>query len=124
MPINLLAVVLLVLNIGIISIMTLHDFYELAIRSLTIEGYFVKHFLDFPTFKQFILGQSAHIIIPITIAAILGIYLVYVAHFQFKEKIIKHAGSVVTYFIFIPYFITINWITAIVKEIFKSKRKW
>ena len=124
LPVNALAIILLVINIAIISVMFFSNTYELIIRSLTIKGYFINWITDLPTFKDLLLAQSFHIIIPLIISALLGFYMIYKAHKQFREKLIRHAFPIITYFLLIPYFITINWITSIIKEILKFKRSW
>lgn len=124
LPVNALAIILLIINIGIISVMFINDAYEFVIRSLTIEGYFMNWLTDFPTLKEFFLAQNMHIMIPIIVASLTGFYIVYTAHKQFKESIVKHTFPIIAYFILIPYFTTANWIASIIKEVLKFKRSW
>jgi len=124
MPVNVLVVVLLILNIGIISYSLLNDTIEFAVRSATIEGYFINSILSIPTLKEMALGQNFRIIIPLLLSSALGIYLIYMTHRVFKEKLAKNVVPVVTYFLFVPYFMTLNWLSSITKEILKTKKKW
>ncbi len=124
MPVNVIVVALLMINIGIISYSLIADGLETLIRSLTIEGYLINRLLDFPTLKQLTLGQNLRIIMPIAIATVFGFYLIFVAHRRLKENVFKNITGAVSYFFFIPYFTTVNWISSIFQEIFKTKRKW
>jgi cellulose synthase/poly-beta-1,6-N-acetylglucosamine synthase-like glycosyltransferase len=124
MPVNVLVVILLILNIGIISYSLFNDTIEFAIRSLTIEGYFVNNFLSIPSIKEIFLGQNLRIAIPIMIAFALGIYLIILTHKVFKEKLAKQIVPVVAYFLFVPYFMTVNWISSIAQEMLRTKKKW
>lgn len=124
MPINVLVVILLIFNIGIISYSLLNDTIEFAIRSATIEGYFINNILSIPTIKEVALGQNFRVMIPIFLYTVLGIYLIYLTHRIFKEKLARNVVPVVAYFLFVPYFMTLNWISSITKEILRTKKKW
>ena len=124
LPINLVAILFLVINILIISIMFIRETTELVIRSLTIEGYFMNYITDIPTLKDYFLSLNIHIILPLIVAAFLGFYMIYSAHKQFKERVRKNVIPMVAYFLFIPYFLTVNWVISLIKEIFRFKRSW
>jgi len=124
MPINVIVIILLMVNVSIITYSLFNKTIEFAIRSMTIEGYFANNILSMPTFENIILGQNLRIMIPITICALLGFALIFLTHKIFKENLSKHVVPTVAYFLFLPYFMTLNWFTSIAHEIFKTKRKW
>lgn len=124
MPVNLLVVILLVVNIGIISFFFLGDAIEFAVRSITLEGYLINSLLDFPSVKEMFLGQNLRIMLPIMMATVLGIYLIIVTHRIFREKLARQIVPVAAYFIFVPYFMTLNWLSSIAQEVFRTKRRW
>jgi cellulose synthase/poly-beta-1,6-N-acetylglucosamine synthase-like glycosyltransferase len=124
MPINILVVMLLIINISIISYSLLNNSVEFAIRSFTIEGYFMNSLFNLPTLKEIVLGQNLRIIIPIALATLMGVYLIILTHRIFKEKLAKNIVPVVAYFLFLPYFMTLSWFSSICQEIARTKRKW
>ncbi len=124
LPVNLIVIILLVLNIGIISWAFFSDTIEFAVRSATIDGYFLSRIFDLPSLKEVLLGQNLRIVIPLAASTGLGIYLIVLTHRAFKEKLARQILPVVSYFLFVPYFMTINWISSIAQEVFKAKRKW
>ena len=124
MPINVLVIILLMLNIGIVGYALLNDTIEFAIRSATINGYFINNLISIPTLKELALGQNFRVMLPIIISTLLGIYLIILTHRIFKEKLARNIVPVISYFLFLPYFTTINWISSITKEILKTKKKW
>ena len=124
MPVNVIVVALLMVNIGIISYSFLSEGLETLVRSLTIEGYLINRLLDFPTVKQLMLGQNLRIMIPLAFMTVFGFYLIYAAHRRLKENVFRNITGAVSYFFFIPYFTTVNWISSICQEILKTKRKW
>lgn len=124
MPANILVVILLIINISIISWALIGDSTEFIIRSITIEGYFLDNFFNLPSLKSLFLEQNIRIVFPIVAVTLLGFYLIIITHKIFKENLIKHVVPVITYFMFVPYFMTLNWISSIAQEIFKTKKKW
>jgi cellulose synthase/poly-beta-1,6-N-acetylglucosamine synthase-like glycosyltransferase len=124
MPVNIIVVILLMINIGIISYSLLTEGLETLVRSLTIEGYLINRLLDFPTIKHLMLGQNLRIMIPLAFMTVLGFYLIFLSHRQLKENVFKNITGTISYFLFIPYFTTVNWISSIYQEISKTKRKW
>jgi len=124
LPLNLLSVVLLLATVTIISYGGLKDLLEFVIRSVTIKGYFWNHVLDFPTLKEFLLGQNVQIVLPIFLGSVLGIWLIVIAHQRLKEKILRHIGHIWFYFLVMPYLTSIHWMSSITHEILKTKRKW
>jgi len=124
MPVNVLVVLLLILNICIISYSLFNDTIEFAVRSLTIEGYFINSILNLPSVKEIVLSQNIRVVLPIAICSLLGISLILITHRIFKERLAKNIMPAVSYFIFVPYFMTLNWISSIAQEILKTKKKW
>lgn len=124
LPVNVLAILLLVTNMLLIGYELIDHWIEFTVRSLTIPNYFWNSITDMPTLKQFILAKNAHIIIPLMIALALGIYLVVYAHRYFRENLKNNIGSAFAYTIVVPYFSTLNWVASIAQEISGRKRKW
>ena len=124
MPVNVLVVILLIINITIVGYMLLSKTVEFAIRSVTIDGYLIDSIMRFPDLKAIILGQNARIMLPIIMCSILGIYLIILTHRIFKERLSSNIFPVVSYFIFLPYFTTLNWLSSIAQELMKTRKKW
>jgi len=124
MPINIIAVLLLVANVGIIAYDLLNRSFDFVFRSITIPDYFWTRITDFPTLQQFILARNIQVYLPIFIGLILGIYLIYFAHRLFKEQFRHQIAPLIAYTIVMPYFSTVNWVSSIVQEVSKAKRKW
>ncbi len=124
LPINVLAVLLLILNVGLIMIDVSDRAVEFAMRSLTIPGYFWSTMFDFPSLKEFILARNVQVMLPLMLAFVCFVYLVVFAHRLFKENLRTNVPSMVAYTIAMPYFSTVNWISSIGKELAKTKRKW
>lgn len=124
LPINVLAVILLILNVSIIAYDVTDRFSEFVIRSLTLPDYFLTTITDWPSLKEFVLGNNVQIVLPLMLSLVLGIYLIWFAHRFFQESLRKHIGSAVAYTLVMPYFATANWIASVAKEVSKSKRKW
>lgn len=124
MPLNVLAVLLLVANIGIIVYDLSDRVFDFVFRSLTIPDYFIKQLLDWPTLQQFVLARNIQVYLPIIISFILGTYLIIFAHRLFKEQFRRQFAPLVSYIIVMPYFSTVNWLSSIWQEVTRSKRKW
>ena len=124
MPLNVLAVILLVGNIGIIAYDLLNRGFDFVFRSITINDYFWTRITDLPTIQQFILARNIQVYLPIFIGFVLGVYLIYFAHRLFKEQFRKQITPLLTYMIVMPYFSTLNWVSSIVQEVSRTKRKW
>ncbi|MBD3361243.1 glycosyltransferase [Candidatus Woesearchaeota archaeon] len=124
MPVNVLIVTTLIANIIIIMINLINTSTEFLYRSATINGYFWMRITEIPTLNEMILAQNYRIMGPIIIVTILGFYLIWQSHKRFDEKITKNITGTLAYFLFIPYFTTMNWISSIFQEVFKTKRKW
>ena len=124
LPVNVLAVILLIANVSIVAYDLSDRFTEFAIRSVTIPDYFWTTMLDFPTIKEFFLARDIQITLPLILSFVLGIYLIVFAHRFFKEELRRHITSAIAYMIVMPYFTTANWIVSVAKEVSRSKRKW
>ena len=124
LPVNVLAVLILMLNIGIISYDLLNRLFDFAFRSFTIPGYFLDRILSFPTLKEFILARNVQVYLPILIAFVLGTYLIIFAHRFFKEHFRGEITPLISYVIVMPYFSTLNWVSSIRQEAIRAKRKW
>jgi len=124
MPLNVLAVLLLVANIGIIVYDLSDRVFDFVFRSLTIPDYFFRQIMDWPTLQQFVLARNIQVYLPIIISFILGTYLIIFAHRLFKEQFRRQFAPLVSYIIVMPYFSTVNWLSSIWQEVTRSKRKW
>ncbi len=124
MPVNVLVVLLLIVNIGIIGYSLLNNTLEFAIRSATIDGYFINSVMTMPSVHDVLLSQNVRVMIPIFICALLGFYLIIITHRIFKENLSENIVPIITYFVFLPYFTTLNWISSVTQEILRTKKKW
>jgi cellulose synthase/poly-beta-1,6-N-acetylglucosamine synthase-like glycosyltransferase len=124
MPLNVLAIVLLLTTVLLVGYGQLRDLYELLYRSLTIKGYFLSQMLDFPTLKEMVLSQNVQITLPIIIGAGIGLYLLYIAHTHMNERLLKHAHHVWLYVVVFPFMTTMHWLSALAHEAFGTRRKW
>ncbi len=124
LPVNVLVVLLLIANIGIIAYDLLNRSFDFVFRSFTIPDYFWTRITDIPSVQQFVLGNNVQVSFPIIVGFALGLYLIYFAHKFFQEQFRKQITPLVAYMLIMPYFSTLNWISSIVKEVSRSKRKW
>ncbi len=124
LPVNVLSVVLLLLTVLLVSYGSLNDLFEMLHRSLTIKGYFFNHVLDFPSMKELLLGQNMQVTLPIVTGMVLGMYLIYLAHQQMEERLVKHLHHVWLYFMVAPYVTTVHWVSALMQEALRARRKW
>jgi cellulose synthase/poly-beta-1,6-N-acetylglucosamine synthase-like glycosyltransferase len=124
LPVNIIGVGILLLTVLLVSYGSLSDFAEMVYRSITIKGYFVNHVLDIPSLKELVLGQNIQITLPIMIGTLLGIYLIWIAHQQTQERLLRHLHYVWLYFFVASYVTTVHWITALLHEGLRTKRKW
>jgi cellulose synthase/poly-beta-1,6-N-acetylglucosamine synthase-like glycosyltransferase len=124
LPINVLGIILLLTTVFIVSYGSLSDLYELLYRSLTIKGYFFNHVLNFPTPKELLLGQNVQVLLPIVTGTLLLAYLVYVAHQEMQERLFRSLHYAWIYFFIVPYVTTVHWLSAIVHEALRTRRKW
>ena len=124
LPVNVLAVGLLILNVSLISYDAFDRSWDFVSRSITLDGYFWTQITSWPTIKQFVLARNVQITLPIFITFLLGVYLMYSAHRLFKERISHNIMPLVAYTLVMPYFSAMNWISSIAKEVRKSKRTW
>jgi cellulose synthase/poly-beta-1,6-N-acetylglucosamine synthase-like glycosyltransferase len=124
MPVNIVAVVLLIANIGIIAYDLINRSFDFVFRSLTISDYFWTRITDWPSLQQFVLARNIQVNLPVFIGLALGIYLIYFAHRLFKEQFRKQITPLFAYMIVMPYFSTLNWVSSIMQEVTRTKRKW
>jgi len=123
MPADAVVVLLLLLNVGIVSYSLLNDTIEFAIRTATIDGYLTRS-LEIPSIKEILLSQNLRIVFPVMAVSLLGIFFIYITHKAFRENISKNIVPVLSYFIFLPYFTTLNWFSCIAQEVLRTKKKW
>jgi len=124
LPLNIFAVVLLLITVAIITFGTIRDSWEFLLRSVTIQGYFWKTLTDFPTIKELLLGQNIQVILPLFLGTVLGMWLIVIAHKRLQEKILRYVAYIWFYFLVAPTLTSIHWFTSITHEIFRTKRKW
>ena len=124
MPVNILAVTILIANIGIITIDGFSRLFDFVHRSFTISDYFFNRILSFPSLQDFFLARNIQVYLPVFIALILGIYLIVFAHRMFNEKFRHQLTPLVIYMIALPYFSTANWVASIWQEARRTKPKW
>ncbi len=124
LPINVVAVLLLIGNIGIIVYDLSSRLFDFVFRSLTIPDYFITQITSFPTLSQFILARNIQVYLPIMVAFVLGTFLIIFAHKMFQEQFRRQIAPMLSYVLVMPYFATVNWISSIAQEVSRSRRKW
>lgn len=124
LPINVLSVALLLLTVLLVSYGGLYDLFQLLYRSLTINGYFLNHILDFPSMKELLLSQNVQVALPILLGTLLGVYLIYLAHRQMEERLLRNVHHIWLYFVLSPYVTTVHWVSALMQEAVRARRKW
>ena len=124
MPVNVLAIALLIINMTIIGSQIWKDVFNFIYRSLTIPDYLTSFFTELPTLKEFIIGRNLQITLPLILIVCIGIWMILKAHKMFKEKLLENIMAGLTYTFVLPYFTFANWLSALFSEIFKTKRKW
>ncbi len=125
LPANFFMIALLILTVALVSFGTLRDVWRFLLRVLTIKGYLLNHFLEFPkTPTQFFLSQNVQIYLPIAIAGFLGFVLLVAGYRHLKTSALKQSRNIITYVVIAPYLATTHWLAAFAQEIVKKKRKW
>jgi cellulose synthase/poly-beta-1,6-N-acetylglucosamine synthase-like glycosyltransferase len=124
LPMNVLGVLLLLLTMVLVSYGGLRDLSKMVYRSLTIDGYFLNHVLDFPTMKELLLGQNVQIMLPLVLGVILGLYLILLAHRRMQESLFRHLPYALLYVWVVPYVTTVHWVSALMQEAVRARRKW
>ncbi len=124
LPLNVLSVSLLLLTVLLVSYGSLSDLFETLYRSLTIKGYFLNHLLDFPSVKELLLGQNLQVTLPIIIGTALGAYMIVLAHQQMQERLLRNLHHIGLYFLVSPYVTTVHWVSALMHETLRTRRKW
>ena len=124
LPMNVLAVLLLILNVSLIS----YDFIDRGLsfvqRSFTLSGYFWNTVLDLPSLKEIVLSHNVQIGLPVMLSFVLGLYIIFTAHRIFGERLRNQFLPAIAYLLVMPYFSTVNWISSIAQEVVRTKRKW
>ncbi|MBW2969654.1 glycosyltransferase [Candidatus Woesearchaeota archaeon] len=124
LPVNVLAILLLIANISIISYDGIDRLINFSFRSMTIPGYFLDRITSLPTLNEFILARNVQVYLPVILVFILGAYLIYFAHRLFKERLSNQLTPLFSYVVLMPYFSTLNWVSSIYHELARTKRKW
>lgn len=124
LPVNVIAVILLVINSIVITFDVGRNSFDFIYRSLTINNYFWTTVFDWPSLQEFVLARDVQIGIPLILVLLFGVYLWYVAHRFFKEPMKENSFFILGYLIFMPYFTALNWISSLAHEVFRTKRKW
>jgi len=123
LPVNVVAVLLLILNVSLISYDGISRLLDFSIRSFTIPDYFWTSVMSFPSLQEFLLARNVQVSLPIIISLMLGIYLIVIAHRLFNEKLKNNVFPLVAYMFVMPYFSTLNWASAITKEVRRQKAR-
>ena len=124
MPVNVLALALLLVNMIIIGSQIWRDLFNFIYRSFTIPDYFTSILTEWPTLKEFVIGRNLQITLPLILIVFIGIWMILRAHKMFEEKLLENIMAGLTYTFVLPYFTAANWFSALFNELFKTKRKW
>ncbi len=124
LPLNVLSVALLLVTVVFVSYGLIDSWWTFIARSITVNGYFLNHVLDFPSLKEFLIGQNVQVVLPLMLGTALGLWLLVIAHQRMKESLFAHVMHIWLYFIVAPYLTSVHWIATLVHETLRTKRKW
>jgi len=124
LPVNVLAVALLIFNVSLISYDSMNRLSKFVFRSFTIPDYFFTQITSFPSLREFILARNVQVMLPVFVCFMLGLYLIVFAHRMFNERLQKNVLPFIAYTLVMPYFSTVNWVSSIAKEVRRTRRTW
>ncbi|MDO8661103.1 MAG: glycosyltransferase family 2 protein, partial [Candidatus Woesearchaeota archaeon] len=79
LPLNVLSVALLLTTMVFVSYGLADSWWTFIARSFSVNGYFLNHVLDFPSIKEFFIGQNVQIVLPLMLGTALGLWLLVIA---------------------------------------------
>ena len=115
---------LLIATVALVTYGTLHDATQFLIRVATIKGYLWNHFLDIPTFQQFLLSRNVQIYLPIIVSGFFGFSLLIAAHVRLKTKVVRRLHHILAYILVAPYITSTHWLAAFTQEMLGMRRRW
>ena len=124
LPLNVISVVLLLVTMGFVSYGVIDSWTTFVARSLSVNGYFLNHVLDFPNLKEVLIGQNVQVLLPILLGSALGLWILVLAHRRMKEKLLRHAIQIWLYIIVGPYLTCMHWIASLAHDLLRTKKKW
>lgn len=121
MPLEILTLVIVFSSLGFLAYQLIKRLYSFAIKISILKWEIFN--INIPTLKQFILDLNIKLLFPIIASLIAGLYLYTMAHRYTKEKWSFHLVSFIYLFLY-PFFRSIQWVHALLLELFKAGRKW
>ncbi|HLC85804.1 MAG TPA: glycosyltransferase [Candidatus Nanoarchaeia archaeon] len=122
MPLEILTLGIVFTSLGFLTYQLVKRLYFLIIK-LSILKWEIFDYIKIPTLKQFILDLNIKILFPVVVSLIAGLYLYTMAHRYTKEKWSFHLVSFIYLFLY-PIFRSIQWVHALLLELFQAGRKW
>ncbi len=122
LPLNAITFVTILLTFFLITYELLRQIYQLITKIILLKSD-VYSIFKIPGIKEILLSIDIKYTFPLTIAFILSLFLLYLAHKNSKEKWLFNPGLLI-YFTIYPLLRLVHWITAVYKETLKTKRKW
>lgn len=124
LPVNIVGVFLLLAAVALSLYGLLDGLWQVAVRSITIDGYFAEYVLEMPKLEALVLGRDFQIALPVLIAFFIGSYFFYYAYSGFNSRWWKHFPAFVVFVYLSPVVTSFHWCCAIFKEFRGSLRKW
>jgi cellulose synthase/poly-beta-1,6-N-acetylglucosamine synthase-like glycosyltransferase len=123
LPINILGVSVLVASVSLLLYHLVRKGIEVVIRMFVIDNYITEYLLDLPTLKELVLSHNVKLMLPIYIGSLVGVYFIYCAHRNAKERF-RDFLAIIAYIVIYPYITALHWFTAFGKEIARTQRQW
>ena len=123
-PLNVISIATVILMFALMSYTFLKKmgFQFLKLNALGLEYFFID-FKNLPTLKHVFLNFNIILLFPIIISFFLALFIYHLAHKNLKEKW-RFPGALVSYLTIYPLLRSFHWMTAVYKEVFRTKNKW
>jgi len=121
-PMNAITFITILLTFFLISYEIISLLYKFISKLILLKQDIIYTF-RIPPIKELLLSVNINYIFPLTVAFLLSLYLLHLAHKTSKEKWLFNPALLI-YFSIYPIVRLIHWVTAMYKETTKAKRKW
>jgi len=121
-PLNAITFLTVLLTFFLISYELIRLIY-IGINKLFLLKKDVVYLINLPSIRELLLSINFTYWFPLTIAFMLSLFLLHLAHKTSKEKWLFNPALLI-YFSVYPLLRLVHWVTAIYKEATKTKRKW
>ena len=122
LPLNAITFFTILLTFFLLSYELIRNIY-IGITKIVLLRNDIIYIIKFPSIKELLLSIDLKYWFPLTIAFVLSLFLLHLAHRLSKEKWLFNPALLI-YFSVYPLLRLVHWITAVYKESVKTKRKW